>query len=317
MKKLRNKMNVCITNSSKKKTILINPLLKELTEFLSDLFPVLGAIFLIIVSLVQFWYSVSAENFYGIDKSLFYSENLIFFVIFAIITLGFFILIFISYFKLYTAEKIGMTEIFSITIIYFGTMIVPVLVLIIKIPYLIFDIILFVLSLIIPIADIVSSVIYKPKSKTEYYICKIIFYICKIIFCIAFLNSVYIYINITSKSMTELKRDYEIATLVDSNNTDWYYGSKNNDSHIFDIVILRGDSQVLLMKGKIEKARLTLYKGVYTFQDIDKFVYVKMHFEDVISIESYPSVVSSTEISPTEVPPTEVSPSVLTNEILN
>ena len=117
--------------------------------------------------------------------------------------------------------------------------------------------------------------------------------------------------------MTELKRDYEIATLVDSNNTDWYYGSKNNDSHIFDIVILRGDSQVLLMKGKIEKARLTLYKGVYTFQDIDKFVYVKMHFEDVISIESYPSVVSSTEISPTEVPPTEVSPSVLTNEILN
>ena len=327
MAKLYGKTKKQNENSSKKKTILINPLLKELTEFLSDLFPVLGAIFIIIVSLVQFWYSVSAENFYGIDKSLFYSENLIFFVIFAIITLGFFILIFISYFKLYTAEKKGMTEIFSIIIIYFGTMIVPVLVLIIKIvpvlvliikiPYLIFDIILFVLSLILPIADIVSSVIYKPKSKTKYYICKIIFYICKIIFCIAFLHSVYIYINITSKSMTELKRDYEIATLVDSNNTDWYYGSKNNDSHIFDIVILRGDSQVLLMKGKIEKARLTLYKGVYTFQDIDKFVYVKMHFEDVISIESYPSVVSSTEISPTEVPPTEVSPSVLTNEILN
>ena len=297
MAKLYGKTKKQNENSSKKKTILINPLLKELTEFLSDLFPVLGAIFLIIVSLVQFWYSVSAENFYGIDKSLFYSENLIYFIIFAIITLGFFILIFISYFKLYTAEKIGMTEIFSIIIIYLGTMIVPVLVLIIKNPNLICDIILFVLSLIIPIADIVSSVIYKPKSKTKYYICKIIFYICKIIFCIAFLYSVYIYINITSKSMTELKRDYEIATLVDSNNTDWYYGSKNNDSHIFDIVILRGDSQVLLMKGKIEKARLTLYKGVYTFQDIDKFVYVKMHFEDVISME--------------------VSPSVLTNEILN
>ncbi|WP_315365565.1 hypothetical protein [Oribacterium sinus] len=312
MAKLYGKTKKQNENSSKKKTILINPLLKELTEFLSDLFPVLGAIFLIIVSLVQFWYSVSAENFYGIDKSLFYSENLIYFIIFAIITLGFFILIFISYFKLYTAEKIGMTEIFSIIIIYLGTMIVPVLVLIIKNPNLICDIILFVLSLIIPIADIVSSVIYKPKSKTKYYICKIIFYICKIIFCIAFLYSVYIYINITSKSMTELKRDYEIATLVDSNNTDWYYGSKNNDSHIFDIVILRGDSQVLLMKGKIEKARLTLYKGVYTFQDIDKFVYVKMHFEDVISIESYSSVVSSTEV-----PPTEVSPSVLTNEILN
>ena len=136
------------------------------------------------------------------------------------------------------------------------------------------------------------------------YIIFIISAIIKLLIIAAYLFSIYQYITVISKSEIEYKKDYEIAFPLDRNNSDWYCGSKKNDSQIFDIVILHKDSQVLLMKGKIEKAQLTLYKGVYSFQDIDKYMYVEKNFTDVSS-----KVVSLTEESSSEATQPEASPS--------
>ena len=181
----------------------------------------------------------------------------------------------------------------------FGSMITPLFVLMMKLPNLIVFIVLIVLSIVVVILDIVLSNKSNHKAENIYIVIKIIIILC-------FLFTIYAYMTVSSKSEIESKQDYEIAFPVDSNNTDWYYGSKNNDSQIFDIVILHKDSQVLLMKGKIEKAQLTLYKGVYSFQDIDKYTYVEKNFTDVSS-----KVVSLTEESPSEATQPEASPSEL------
>lgn|GEM_PF-6668006 len=291
-------------DKNEKQTILINPTLKELTEFLSDLFPVLGSIFLTIVLLVQYWYSKTAESFYGIDKSLFYSKNLVYFVTINIITLGLFVTLFLLYCNFNIAQKKDLEAKIFIFIFNFGSMIVPILILnlVLKFPSLGFFIFLLFISFVISILDIVFS----DKSKHNNIRIIIIAVIIKLLIIAAYLFSFYQYITVISKSEIEFKKDYEIAFPVDSNNTDWYYGSKNNDSQIFDIVILHKDSQVLLMKGKIEKAQLTLYKGLYSFQDIDKYTYVEKNFTDVSS-----KVVSLTEESPSEATQPEASPSEL------
>lgn len=299
MAKLYGKTKKQNENSSKNKTILINPLLKELTEFLSDLFPVLGSIFLIIVLLVQYLYSIRAESFYGIDKSLFYSENLVYFVTITISTLGLFVALFLSYCNLHDMHKKDCQAIIIMFIFDFGSMITPLLVLMMKLPNRFVIIALIAVSIAFSILDIVLSDKSKHKAKNIYIVIKIIVILC-------YLFSIYAYMTVRSKSEIEFKKDYEIAFPIDSNNTDWYCGSKNNDSQIFDIVILHKDSQVLLMKGKIEKAQLTLYKGVYSFQDIDKYMYVEKNFTGVSSKE-----VSLTEESPSEVTQSEVSPSEL------
>lgn len=280
------------TSGSKGK--LIPSELKEVTEFLSDLFPVLGSIFLIIVMLTQYWYSNKAESFYGIDKSLFYSKNLVYFVTISIIALGSFVILFLSYLKSYSVQKKDLQDFFIIIIMNVVSMIVPLFVLMMKFPNLIVNIILFIIGIvIIPIFDIVLSDKSKPKAMY-------IYIVIKILIIAAYLFTINAYIKIISKSEIEFKKDYEIAFPVDSNNTDWYYGSKNNHSQIFDIVILHRDSQVLLMKGKIEKAKLTLYKGVYSFQDIDKYMYIKKNFEGVSPTEEFPSEATQTEASPSE-----------------
>lgn len=181
----------------------------------------------------------------------------------------------------------------------FCSMIAPLLVIMMKFPYIFVIIPLLILSILISIFDIKLS--GKPKQEK-----KIIYIVIKILIIGSFLFSIYAYMTVISKSEIEFKKDYEIAFPIDSNNTDWYCGSKNNDSQIFDIVILHRDSQVLLMKGKIEKAQLTLYKGVYSFQDIDKYMYVEKNFTDVSS-----KVVSLTEESPSEATQPEASPSEL------
>ena len=257
------------TSGSKGKLISSN--LKEVTEFISDLFPVLGSIFFIIVLLVQYWYSITAESFYGIDKSLFYYKNLVYFVTITISTLGLYVALFLSYCNLHNVHKKDCQAIIIMFIFDFGSMITPLFVLMMKLPNLIVFIVLIVLSIVVVILDIVLSNKSNYKAENIYIVIKIIIILC-------FLFTIYAYMTVSSKSEIESKQDYEIAFPVDSNNTDWYYGSKNNDSQIFDIVILHKDSQVLLMKGKIEKAQLTLYKGVYSFQDIDKYAYMKKNF---------------------------------------
>ena len=257
------------TSGSKGKLISSN--LKEVTEFISDLFRVLGSIFFIIVLLVQYWYSITAESFYGIDKSLFYYKNLVYFVTITISTLGLYVALFLSYCNLHNVHKKDCQAIIIMFIFDFGSMITPLFVLMMKLPNLIVFIVLIVLSIVVVILDIVLSNKSNYKAENIYIVIKIIIILC-------FLFTIYAYMTVSSKSEIESKQDYEIAFPVDSNNTDWYYGSKNNDSQIFDIVILHKDSQVLLMKGKIEKAQLTLYKGVYSFQDIDKYAYMKKNF---------------------------------------
>lgn len=281
-------------DKNEKQTILINPTLKELTEFLSDLFPVLGSIFLIIVYLAQIWYSSTAENFYGIDKSLFYSKNLVYSVTITISTLGLYVALFLSYYNSHDMHKKDCQAIIIMFIFDFGSMITPLLVLMMKLPNLCVIIVLIILSIAFSILDIVLSDKSKHKAKNIYIVIKIIIILC-------YLFSIYAYMTVRNKSEIEFKKDYEIAFPVDSNNTDWYYGSKNNDSQIFDIVILHRDSQVLLMKGKIEKRKLILYKGVYSFQDIDKYAYMKKNFTEGVSLtEESPSEATQTEASPSE-----------------
>lgn len=281
-------------DKNEKQTILINPTLKELTEFLSDLFPVLGSIFLIIVYLAQIWYSSTAENFYGIDKSLFYSKNLVYSVTITISTLGLYVALFLSYYNSHDMHKKDCQAIIIMFIFDFGSMITPLLVLMMKLPNLCVIIVLIILSIAFSILDIVLSDKSKHKAKNIYIVIKIIIILC-------YLFSIYAYMTVRNKSEIEFKKDYEIAFPVDSNNTDWYYGSKNNDSQIFDIVILHRDSQVLLMKGKIEKRKLILYKGVYSFQDIDKYAYMKKSFTEGVSLtEESPSEATQTEASPSE-----------------
>lgn len=281
-------------DKNEKQTILINPTLKELTEFLSDLFPVLGSIFLIIVYLAQIWYSSTAENFYGIDKSLFYSKNLVYSVTITISTLGLYVALFLSYYNSHDMHKKDCQAIIIMFIFDFGSMITPLLVLMMKLPNLCVIIVLIILSIAFSILDIVLSDKSKHKAKNIYIVIKIIIILC-------YLFSIYAYMTVRNKSEIEFKKDYEIAFPVDSNNTDWYYGSKNNDSQIFDIVILHRDSQVLLMKGKIEKRKLIFYKGVYSFQDIDKYAYMKKNFTEGVSLtEESPSEATQTEASPSE-----------------
>lgn len=280
------------TSGSKGKLISSN--LKEVTEFISDLFPVLGSIFFIIVLLVQYWYSITAESFYGIDKSLFYYKNLVYFVTITISTLGLYVALFLSYCNLHNVHKKDCQAIIIMFIFDFGSMITPLFVLMMKLPNLIVFIVLIVLGIVVVILDIVLSNKSNHKAENIYIVIKIIIILC-------FLFTIYAYMTVSSKSEIESKQDYEIAFPVDSNNTDWYYGSKNNDSQIFDIVILHKDSQVLLMKGKIEKAQLTLYKGVYSFQDIDKYAYMKKNFTKGVSLtEESPSEATQTEASPSE-----------------
>lgn len=286
-----------IEDKNEKQTIFINPILKELTEFLSDLFPVLGSIFLIIVTLAQYWYSNIAESFYGIDKSLFYSKNLVYFVTITISTLGLYVALFLSYCNLHNMHKKDCQAIIIMFIFDFGSMITPLLVLMMKLSKLCV-IIAFIASIVLSIAFSILDIVLSDKSKHK---AKNIYIVIKVIIILCYLFSIYVYMAVRSKSEIESKQDYEIAFPVDSNNTDWYYGSKNNDSQIFDIVILHKDSQVLLMKGKIEKAQLTLYKGVYSFQDIDKYAYMKKNFTKGVSLtEESPSEAIQTEASPSE-----------------
>jgi membrane protein len=64
------------TPESNKKTQLISPELKEVTEFLSDIFPVLGAVYAIAFVLFQNKYCQDAENFYKIDSIHFLVDNI-------------------------------------------------------------------------------------------------------------------------------------------------------------------------------------------------------------------------------------------------
>lgn|GEM_PF-1458662 len=64
------------TPGSNKKTQLISPELKEVTEFLSDIFPVLGAVYAIAFVLFQNKYCQDAENFYKIDSIHFLVDNI-------------------------------------------------------------------------------------------------------------------------------------------------------------------------------------------------------------------------------------------------
>lgn len=297
---------------NEKQAILINPTLKELTEFLSDLFPVLGSIFLIIVYLAQIWYSSTAENFYGIDKSLFYSKNLVYFVAITIGTSFLFVTQLFLYRNLDTVQKKDWQVILTRFLLSFGSMILPLYFFMMKFPNWILNLILFIMSIAISVLDIVLSDESKEKSNPIHNVIRII------IIC-AYFFSIFLYVKAIIKSHVEFKKDYEIAYPIDSNNTDWYYNIRNYDSQIYDIVILHNDSQVLIMKGSKKESKigdkkevqLTLYKGVYCFKDIDKYVYVKEHFDVVSPIESYPTVVSPSEISPSEEVQTYVSPSKL------
>lgn len=66
------------------------------------------------------------------------------------------------------------------------------------------------------------------------------------------------------------------------------FSSKGENSQFCNVVILHSASQVILMKGKIEKDELILYQAVYSFQDADKYVYVRQIFSKTSPSEELP-----------------------------
>jgi len=102
--------------------------------------------------------------------------------------------------------------------------------------------------------------------------------VCKIFIIICFLYAAFCLISRVMNNEVEKKVDYEIAFPIDSDNKDWLFSSKGDNSQIFDVVILHSGTQVILMKGKLEKGELILYYAGYSFQDADKYMYVRQIF---------------------------------------
>lgn len=269
------------TNESEKIYILSTQRLKELTGFLSTLFPVLGTFYVTVVSTLQYWYCQKAEKFYRIDKSLFYSKNLIYSMTVSFIILILCVGLYVVYNILY--RKFSQEDSDNLFILNLFVIFLFVIFIIIKNPELIGN------DFILLLGFIISFVFTKiTKGKKQNKITMGISCLFKIIILGYSFYLAYLSISVVINTELEKKVDYEIAFPIDSDNNDLLFSSKGENSQFCNVVILHSASQVILMKGKIEKDELILYQAVYSFQDADKYVYVRQIFSKTSPSEELP-----------------------------
>lgn len=287
MAKLYGKTKKQNENSSKKKTILINPLLKELTEFLSDLFPVLGAVYAIALVLLQYKYCQDAENFYKIDSIHFLTDN-----IQRLLIPFFLIIIYLIYlfnFKCYLRKgrKINKDYVPNclINIIAAGMFIIGVE-LSSFLPFYI-KVILFFLASVILIMECICLIVYflKKPSKVKDWIqnkvkCNLIIEIKnKIKDCIQndlftdirdflyliflVLAGVFTFLSVIDNNRFFQNKKYEIIYDV---NTDF-----NSNKLDVEVVILHKGSQIITKKGKIVDNTLYIDKCSYEIKEFSQY----------------------------------------------
>ena len=256
---------------SSKKPLSSYQKLKENVEFLSKLVPLLGAFYIAVVSILQYWYCMKAETFYRIDKSLFYSKNLIYSMTLSFIILILCVGLYVVYDTLYRIfSQEDSDNLFILNLFVISSLVTIIL---IKNNELIRNNIISLLGFII--SFVVTKITKGKKQDTIKMGISRLFkiFILGYFFYLAFLS-----ISVVINSELENKVDYEIALPINSDNNDWLFSGKGDNSQIFDVVILHSDTQVILMKGKLEKGELILYYAGYSFQDADKYMYVRQIF---------------------------------------
>lgn len=305
---LRRRIKMIIVSlESNKKPLSFYQKLKENAEFLSNLVPVLGAVYTIMLVLFQYKYCLDAEKFYKIDSIHFLTDNiqrllrpLLFIIIY---------LIFMFNFKCYLSKgsKIKKDYVLNCFINIIASVMFMGGVLLSSLPCYI-KVILFLFALAILIMECICLIVcfLKKLSKVKYYMqnkfeCNLIKenkikqvsvpncfinkakkctqndlftdirdFLCYIfIFCAVLFWS---YALIDNNRFFQ-KRKYEIIQDV---NTDF-------DSNKLDVevVILHKGSQIITKKGKIVDDTLYIDKYSYEIKEFSQYKYILRGFTEV------------------------------------
>lgn len=262
------------TPGSNKKTQLISPELKEVTEILSDIFPVLGAVYAIALVLFQNKYCQDAENFYKIDSIHFLTDN-IQKLLLPLLLLNIIYLIFIFYFKcdLRKGRKINKDYVPNclINIIASGMFMVGVH--LSSLPFYL-EVILFFLASVILIMECIFLIVYflKKLSKVKDCIQNDLFTDIRDFLCLIFLvlAGVFTFLSVIDNNRFFQNKKYEIIYDV---NTDF-----NSNKLDVEVVILHKGSQIITKKGKIVDNTLYIDKCSYEIKEFSQYKYILRGF---------------------------------------
>lgn len=259
------------TQGSNEKTLLINPILKEITEFLSKVGPVLGTVYVILIVLVQDKYCKDAENFYNIDGSHFGVDNIQRFLLPALLSAIYLLFLFIS--KLYLIKKYKIYKAYRANCVI--NMVAALIFMIgIWISFSgVIKIILFCVGIIIFIIELFCLVkgCNTNKSNNKNEDCEDIRVFFSFIFII--FGAWFIMSYMLNPYYFFKKRKYEI---IYDENTDF-------DSNKLDVevVILHKGSQIITKKGKIVDDTLYIDKCSYEIKEFSQYKYILRGFTEV------------------------------------
>lgn len=265
-----------------KKSLSFYQKLKEIVEFLSNLVPVLGAVYAIVLVLFQYKYCQDAENFYNIDSIHFSTDNIQRLLLPLLLIIVYLICIVIFKCSLIKRRKINKDDVWNSLIninvniiassVFMGGVFIS-LSGVIKIIYFFLGIIYIFIELIC----LVGCITNKSENKNENCKQKDLFTFILDILCLIILVLAGVFFfqyQIDNNRFFQTKK-YEIINDV---NTD--FDSNKLD---VDVVILHKGSQIITKKGKIIGRRLFLDRSSYELKDSTQYKYVLRNFEEGVS----------------------------------